>query len=185
MGRCRWRVFTEENREDEHSLRTPLHILVSNEDLQENILACHSYAYVRHKTEDLPEPSLKTAKRGKVMERHQLEPTLPVSGKESPEGAFASERVSQEGDYRPQRRSDLNFRDVEGETVILDRRGGFVRQLNQTASFIWALCDGTSTIDDIVNHLLEAYEVNSRTALNDVKGIVAELSRLNLLENPS
>ena len=35
-------------------------------------------------------------------------------------------------------RANLAVRDVEGETVVFDRDGGRIHQLNPTATFVWA-----------------------------------------------
>jgi hypothetical protein len=82
----------------------------------------------------------------------------------------------------PKRRTGVNVRIVEGETVILDRPGGFIHQLNQTASFIWSRCDGQSTIEEIAYQLAAAFEVDAKTAADDVAVIVEQLQRLSLLE---
>ncbi len=58
-------------------------------------------------------------------------------GRASQSGAIGGEPL-------PQRRSDIIYRTIEGETVILNRNEGRLHQLNPTASFIWNCCDGTS-----------------------------------------
>jgi hypothetical protein len=82
----------------------------------------------------------------------------------------------------PKRRSDLNVRMVDGETIVLDRSGGFVHQLNQTASYIWDCCDGTSTIAAMSTQLAEAFDVTLETAETDVVRVIDQLRQLNLLE---
>ncbi len=82
----------------------------------------------------------------------------------------------------PKRRGDLNYRSIDGETLILNRQDDRLHQLNATASFIWDCCDGNSNLADIVDRLAGAYEVDSNTARKDVEEILSNLRRSNLLE---
>jgi hypothetical protein len=82
---------------------------------------------------------------------------------------------------RPQRRLDLLCRSIEGEAVILNDAAGVLHRLNPTASFIWECCDGTSSVDDIVARLANAYDVDLTTCEKDVSEIVIKLESLNLL----
>jgi hypothetical protein len=82
----------------------------------------------------------------------------------------------------PKRRSDLSYRTIEGETLILNRKEGHLHQLNPTASFIWDCCDGNSNIADITDRLAGAYEVDSSTARKDVEEVLSNLRSSNLLE---
>ena len=84
--------------------------------------------------------------------------------------------------YYPKRRSDVRVRVVDGEMVVLDRQGGLIHQLNQTASFIWDRCDGKSTVADITNQLAEAFDVDPKTSLKDIAAIVGQFQKLNLVE---
>jgi hypothetical protein len=83
----------------------------------------------------------------------------------------------------PKQRSGVNVRIVDGEMVILDREGGLIHQLNRTARYIWDLCDGRSTLVEISQELVEAFDVNPKTAADDVAAVVEQLGRLNLLED--
>ena len=85
----------------------------------------------------------------------------------------------------PKQRSDLSVRVVENETVVLDRRGAQIHQLNQTATYIWDWCDGKSTVWKIANGFAADFEVDPKTAAKDVAAIVWQLQRLNLLEPSS
>jgi hypothetical protein len=83
---------------------------------------------------------------------------------------------------RPKRREDLNYRTIDGETLILNRQDGRLHQLNPTASFIWDCCDGNSNLADIVDRLAGAYEVDPNTARKDVEEVISNLRSSNLLE---
>ncbi len=93
-------------------------------------------------------------------------------------GALTDGKPSQ----NPKRRSDLNYRTIDGETVILNRKDGRLHQLNATASFIWDCCDGNSNIAEIIDRLVRAYEVDSSTARKDVGEVLSKLRNSNLLE---
>jgi hypothetical protein len=94
-------------------------------------------------------------------------------------GALTDGKPSQ----NPKRRSDLNYRTIEGETVILNRKDGRLHQLNVTASFIWDCCDGNSNIAEIVDRLASTYEVDASTARKDVEEVISNLRHSNLLES--
>jgi len=98
---------------------------------------------------------------------------LPLRGSAS--------ELSPPSEDRPQRRSDLTVRIVDGETVVLDRRNGLIHQLNRTASFVWERCDGSYTTDELANRLVGAFEVDIQTAANNVTKLIEQLQKLDLL----
>ena len=77
----------------------------------------------------------------------------------------------------------MRVRAVDGETVVLDRRGGLIHQLNQTASYIWDRCDGKFTVGEIANQLAEAFDLDPKTATKDTLVTIGQLQGLNLLES--
>jgi hypothetical protein len=44
------------------------------------------------------------------------------------------------------------------EVILLDPRNGKYYSLNQTASDVWRLCDGNSSLEDLVGLLAKAYQ---------------------------
>jgi Coenzyme PQQ synthesis protein D (PqqD) len=82
----------------------------------------------------------------------------------------------------PTRRSDITARLVEGEMVVLDRERDLVHQLNLTATFIWQRCDGQCTGEEIARQLVEAFDIDSRTAEASVGLALQQFERLGLLE---
>ena len=81
----------------------------------------------------------------------------------------------------PVRRSDVVVREIEGETLVLDRQSGKVHQFNTTAGFIWACCDGLSTVSDIVNRLSVEYVLPSADVEPDVVDTIRKFHELGLL----
>ncbi len=82
----------------------------------------------------------------------------------------------------PRPKTNLTARSVEGETVLLHRAGGFVHQLNNTASFIWSRLDGHTSPHDVAAAVAEAFDVEPEKAARDVDAFVDQLKSLDLLE---
>jgi len=78
-------------------------------------------------------------------------------------------------------RPDLKARVVDGETVLLDRAGGRVHQLNVTASFVWSKLDGSASPRDVATAVAEAFDVDPQTAVRDVDALLEQFRALNLL----
>jgi hypothetical protein len=85
----------------------------------------------------------------------------------------------------PKHRPDLRARVVEGETVVLDRKGGLIHQLNQTASYIWEKLDGKTPVNSIASMLAESFDVDLKTAERDVAQATSQFRKLNLLRSSS
>jgi hypothetical protein len=66
--------------------------------------------------------------------------------------------------------------------VVLDRQAGLIHQLNQTASYIWARCDGQSTIAGIAHQLAQEFAIEPTVASRDVRVLVEQLQALQLLQ---
>ncbi len=82
---------------------------------------------------------------------------------------------------QPRVRPDLTARTVDGESVVLDKAGGRVHQLNTTASFVWSKLDGRTPPDDVVAAVAEAFDVKTETAARDVSALLEQFRALNLL----
>jgi hypothetical protein len=78
-------------------------------------------------------------------------------------------------------RSGLSVRQVDGETVILDRDREQLHQLSETASFVWSRLDGMLTESEIARELTRAFDVSASDALRDVEHLIEELGALDLI----
>jgi len=81
----------------------------------------------------------------------------------------------------PRRRTDLQGRNLDGETVLLDRDNGVIHQLNATAAFVWDHCDGHRSADEIADLLTAAFDVEAPTARRDVGAALEAFRALSLL----
>lgn len=78
-------------------------------------------------------------------------------------------------------RPGIAVREVEGETIILDREGGQVHTLNETAALVWSLCDGTRSVEEVGASLAERFEVEREVAERDSAALMMQLQELGLL----
>jgi hypothetical protein len=83
---------------------------------------------------------------------------------------------------RPRQRTDLQARGLDGETLVLDRAGGLIHQLNETATFVWFRCTGDRSLGEIAQDLADAFDVAPEIAARDVETTVAQLQALRLVD---
>jgi hypothetical protein len=84
----------------------------------------------------------------------------------------------------PRQRRDVKTRHVGDEVVVLDRKRERIHQLNRTASFVWARCDGRHSMAEIAGEVAAAFDVDPARAGDDVATLVRELEARALLEPP-
>ena len=84
---------------------------------------------------------------------------------------------------RPLRRADVTTRDLDSETLILDRKHEEVHHLNPSASYVWQCCDGRMTVGEIAASMAQAFDVELEDAERDVANLIARLVALHLLES--
>jgi len=54
--------------------------------------------------------------------------------------------------------------------------------LNDTGTFIWKLCDGKTTINEIIAAVIKKYDVEKQNAEKDVLGLIQLLIEENALK---
>ena len=78
--------------------------------------------------------------------------------------------------------SSLSWKKVGNEILIIDSRiNQEVHRLNGVASFIWEKCVD-ATKNDILNNILETYDISEADALSDLNGFLDELTQKKILE---
>lgn len=78
----------------------------------------------------------------------------------------------------PQFRAEL----LDGEALLFTHSGSTIVYCNATALVVWELCNGTRTIDDIVNLLGAAYPDKVDVLHRDVHTTLLQLSDISAVE---
>lgn len=68
------------------------------------------------------------------------------------------------------------------ESVLCDGTGVRVCVLNETASALWELCDGSTTGEEMVDAVCLACAVDRDRAVHDIERALGELSRAGLIQ---
>jgi len=81
-----------------------------------------------------------------------------------------------------QARSDLLWREVEGEMVLLDPQRGHYYGIEGCGTRIWQLLQEETTLGDVLLRLLEEYHVEERELRQDLVDIYQGLRKSGLLK---
>lgn len=79
------------------------------------------------------------------------------------------------------RTEDLEWREIDSEIVILDGREATYLALSGSGALLWRLLATDATREQLVEALLEAYEVDHPTATADTDAFLAALYEQGLL----
>ena len=83
-----------------------------------------------------------------------------------------------------QRLSDVRFQAVEDETVVIRQEAAEALVLNEVAGRILELVDGRRTVEEIVETLIDEYEIEGATLRADVLSYLSELVEIGVLTAP-
>lgn len=81
----------------------------------------------------------------------------------------------------PHIKSDLIWRQVDENTVIVTPQSGQMRVLNGVGSTIWQLLADNQPRETIIEHLVTHYAVSAKQAGADLDKFLADLEERNLL----
>jgi hypothetical protein len=79
-------------------------------------------------------------------------------------------------------RSDVAWREINDEIVLLDLTGSTYFTVTRTGVALWPLLVQGSTIDELSEHLAQTFSLERQTAERDVSGFISTLSDEGLLE---
>ena len=78
---------------------------------------------------------------------------------------------------------DYVLHDVGDELLVLDEKHEQLHQLNATAAYLWDLCDGQHSVQAMAKELSDFYGIDEAVALKDVRHVLDDLARLNLIHS--
>ena len=79
------------------------------------------------------------------------------------------------------RPNGLNWREIEGEVVVLDLEGSNYVTLNPTGSMLWWMLDLGATREELAARLVEEFGIDGAVAAKDVAGFLASCHQQRLL----
>jgi hypothetical protein len=81
----------------------------------------------------------------------------------------------------PVPRAGVRFEELHGEAVVYDRSGKRASYLNDTATIIWKMCNGTNSIPEIVETLVKEFPENAASVATDVRETIERLVQERLV----
>ena len=78
------------------------------------------------------------------------------------------------------RASDLIWRRIGDEVVIITPDGQTTHLLNRTAGFIWEIMDDSS-VNDMVGKTCERFNVSAEEAHQDIESIIEKMLQLGII----
>lgn len=83
--------------------------------------------------------------------------------------------------YKPLARPELLFRELNDGGIIYEPQTDTIHTLNATGSFIWVLCDGEHTLQDILNLIKQHFQKFEVSPEEAVSTAIEQFQQLNLL----
>lgn len=83
---------------------------------------------------------------------------------------------------KPKVRGDLTVVELDGEAVIYMEESGDLHHLNPTATIVFGLCDGTTTMREIAKEISDAFGVPVDEVEVQVRDLIRRFRKVKLLE---
>ncbi len=93
-----------------------------------------------------------------------------------------SPTASAQTEMLPRQVSHVSVKEIDGQTIVLDRSRDKLHELNTTAGFIWRCCDGKTTVAEIVAATAREFDADPGTVERDVAEIIGKLADMHLIE---
>jgi hypothetical protein len=79
------------------------------------------------------------------------------------------------------RETEVDWREVEGELIVLDLRESRYLAINHTGQVLWTALARGATEDALIERLIEAFSIDRARAVADVRAFTSELDSRGLL----
>lgn len=83
---------------------------------------------------------------------------------------------------RPARKPEVWVRQASGENAVYAPGSSQVQLMNETALAIWQLCDGVTSLREMVDAICEISNMHPDVVQEDVTRILADFDRAGLIE---
>lgn len=87
--------------------------------------------------------------------------------------------------YLPRKRGDVLEVDLGDGLIIYDRDANLVHHLNPPAAMVWRMCEGESSIDEMVQVIVDVLGSTPHEVKGQVAELLQELDDLDLTEDAS
>lgn len=84
--------------------------------------------------------------------------------------------------WKLRRVKGIAWRIIEDEAVLVDVHRDEVLHLNPTASYLWSMLDGKTSLEDIASRMTAEFEVEKEQALRDVIDFASRLLEKGVAE---
>jgi PqqD family protein of HPr-rel-A system len=86
---------------------------------------------------------------------------------------------------RPQVRDDLMVVELDGEAVVYDEVTGDLHKLNPSATLVFDLCDGTSTVREMASDIAAAASLPPEQIEPEIRALIRFFKQAGLLVGSS
>lgn len=83
---------------------------------------------------------------------------------------------------KPIRKPEFRLELVDEDILLYDPTGEKILHFNQTATLIWQLCDGTRTVEDMIDLLQKAYPDAVDVINDDVQSTLQEFEEYGCIQ---
>ncbi len=81
----------------------------------------------------------------------------------------------------PVRNPDIVARREKKEALLFNPADGHMLCINGTGMFVWDLCDGSSSGDDIVEKIANVYEITCEKATEDYDRFIKDMEKAGFI----